>query len=86
MASAGRVLIVDDEPQIRRMLRVTLSSQGFATEEAEDAAAALWLNGIRKFDLVVLDLGLPDRNGLDVIQEMRAKIPRADHRAIRTQR
>lgn len=71
MTEPARILVVDDEPQIRRFLRHGLGGQGYDVREAADAAAALReaVNG--RPDLVVLDLGLPDRDGLEVLAELR---------------
>jgi two-component system KDP operon response regulator KdpE len=66
-----RVLVVDDEPPIRRFLRTGLSSQGYLVIEAEDgpsARAAMRQNAV---DVVVLDLGLPGIDGFEVIKQMR---------------
>src|SRR6266853_3299794 len=71
MARALTVLVVDDEPPIRRFLRTTLSASGYRIVEAEDAAGALRSLATEKPDLVILDLGLPDRSGLEVIGEIR---------------
>jgi two-component system, OmpR family, KDP operon response regulator KdpE len=71
MAKALTVLVVDDEPPIRRLLRTTLAAADYRVVEANDAAAALRLMGVEKLDLVILDLGLPDRSGLDLIGEIR---------------
>ncbi|SPU51404.1 response regulator [Bordetella trematum] len=68
---APRVLIVDDEPQIRRFLDISLRAQGYATLQAETGQQGLSLLAGRGADLVVLDLGLPDRDGLDVLRELR---------------
>jgi two-component system KDP operon response regulator KdpE len=65
-------LIVDDEVPIRRFLRSTLVAEGFEIAEAGTFAEALKLVGARKFDLAVLDLGLPDGNGADLIDPVRA--------------
>jgi two-component system KDP operon response regulator KdpE len=67
-----RVLIVDDEPAILRFLRTGLAAQGFAVTEAETGSAALVYVRRGAIDLVVLDLGLPDMDGLDVIREIRS--------------
>ena len=66
-----RVLIVDDEPPIRRFLRTSLSAQGYDIVEAEDGAKAL--EGVRRSspDVLVLDLGLPGLDGLEVIRRLR---------------
>lgn len=70
--SAGCILVVDDERPIRRLLRTTLEVQGYEVIEAADARAALAALHASKPDLVILDLGLPDRDGLEVLCEMRA--------------
>ncbi|ALJ38584.1 response regulator [Azospirillum brasilense] len=67
-----RVLVVDDEPPIRRFLRTTLSAQGYDIAEAEDGAGALEAVRRRPPDLLVLDLGLPGIGGLEVIRRLRA--------------
>jgi two-component system KDP operon response regulator KdpE len=67
-----RVLIVDDEPPIRKLLRMGLSTQGYRVIEAEDGQAAL--DRLReKPDLVILDLGLPDMQGLELLRTMRTR-------------
>ena len=66
------VLIVDDEPPIRRLLRTSLGAQGNRTLEAATAADALARIAADRPDVVILDLGLPDRDGLDVIRAVRA--------------
>lgn len=66
-----RALIVDDEAAIRRFLRSVLVAEAFDVEEAGDIAGALKLAATLKFDLAVLDLGLPDGNGADLIAPMR---------------
>ena len=63
----SRVLVVDDEAAIRRLLRVALERAGHAVVEAADARAAVAALGIDKPELVLLDLGLPDRDGLELI-------------------
>jgi two-component system KDP operon response regulator KdpE len=67
-----RVLIVDDEPPIRKLLRMGLSTQGYRVFEAADGKAALDL--VReKPDLIILDLGLPDMQGLDLLRMIRVR-------------
>ncbi|HEV2265268.1 MAG TPA: response regulator [Stellaceae bacterium] len=73
MANASCVLIADDEPPIRRFLRTSLAAQGFRVVEAADGKETLDAAANEKPDLVILDLGLPDMNGLDVIRALRAK-------------
>ncbi len=73
-----RILVIDDEPPIRKLLRMGLSSQGYHILEAPDGRAALDLLGREKLDLVILDLGLPDMKGhelLRVIRERDENIP-----------
>ncbi len=65
------ILIVDDEPQIRKALRINLEARDFATLEAEDGRSALRMVADRSPDLVLLDLGLPDIDGLDVLSGLR---------------
>lgn len=66
-----RVLVVDDEPQIRRAIRAGLSAHGFDVEQADTGEAALDAISVRPPDVVILDLGLPDMQGLDVVREVR---------------
>ncbi|MDB5397055.1 MAG: DNA-binding response regulator [Rhodospirillales bacterium] len=66
-----KILVVDDEPQIRRMLKTSLVPQKFEVVEASTAGAALKRLATEDFDLVILDLGLPDRSGIEVIEEVR---------------
>jgi two-component system, OmpR family, KDP operon response regulator KdpE len=70
-AARLRVLIVDDEPPIRRFLRTSLSAQGYDIVEAEDGVKAL--DEVRRMspDVLVLDLGLPGMDGLEVIRRLR---------------
>jgi two-component system KDP operon response regulator KdpE len=70
-AAIVRVLVVDDEPAIRRFLRTSLDSQGFDVIEAPDAQSALKEMARNTIDVLVLDLGLPDMDGLDVIKTVR---------------
>jgi two-component system KDP operon response regulator KdpE len=65
------VLIVDDEPQIRRLLGGTLGESGFAVSEAGLGRLALGQIALRSPDAIILDLGLPDVPGLDVLRALR---------------
>ena len=71
--SAARlnILVVDDEPPIRRLLRMGLTTQGYEVLEAPNGKTALELMQ-EKPDLIILDLGLPDIAGLDLLRQMRA--------------
>jgi two-component system, OmpR family, KDP operon response regulator KdpE len=72
MATPLKVLIVDDEPPIRKLLRTGLGTQGYQTIDAPNAKTALELMA-DKPDLVILDLGLPDMQGLDLLRQIRAR-------------
>ena len=72
MSAPNSALIVDDEPAIRRFLRTTLEAQGYRVEEAETGKAALDAMKRTPASLVVLDLGLPDMDGLEVLAALRA--------------
>jgi two-component system KDP operon response regulator KdpE len=69
--TAVKILVVDDEPPIRKLLRVGLSAQGYLVYEAPNAAAAQQVLAEGQPDLIVLDLGLPDKPGYDLLQEWR---------------
>ncbi len=71
--TAPRVLIVEDDAHIRRLLRVAVERGGYAVAEAATAREALSLADIEKPEVVMLDLGLPDRDGLELIQLMKAR-------------
>src|ERR1700728_3558240 len=77
MANAYTVLVVDDEPPILRFLRTSLTAAGHRVATAGDAAGALAALEAEKPDVVILDLGLPDRSGFDVIVTVRkrSKVP-----------
>ena len=72
-AAPLKVLVVDDEPAIRRFLRTSLTAQGYLVTEAENGTAAL--EDLRRgpIDILVLDLGLPDIDGLDIIERVRGQ-------------
>jgi two-component system, OmpR family, KDP operon response regulator KdpE len=66
-----RVLVVDDEPQIVRALRINLRARGYEVDAAPDGRTALDLAARRHPDVIVLDLGLPDMEGAEVIRGLR---------------
>ena len=66
------VLVVDDEIQIRRFLRAGFELDGFAVTEAETGAEALRATTLKPSDLVILDLGLPDMDGAEVLERLRS--------------
>ncbi len=69
---AQRILVVDDEPQIRRALRAALQAAGYAVLQAAAGAEALDMLALHEPDVVILDLGLPDMDGGDVCVRLRA--------------
>ena len=66
-----RVLVVDDQPAIREMLTAFLAGRGYQVEAASDGEEALELMRAYRPDVVLLDMELPDRNGLDVLRTLR---------------
>lgn len=71
--SAVRILIVDDEPPIRKLLRVGLSTQDYAISEAMNAKVAIEAVKAERPNLIILDLGLPDMPGLDLLAKWRGE-------------
>jgi DNA-binding response OmpR family regulator len=71
-----RLLVAEDDLPLATALRRGLSAQGFAVDVVPSVASARGLIGVNPYDLIVLDLGLPDMDGLVLLQELRAK---ADH-------
>jgi two-component system KDP operon response regulator KdpE len=71
--SAGRILVVDDDPQIRRVMRVTLTGQGYEVDDAKEGAAALEKLRDERFDLVLLDMNMPGMGGLEACRAIRGQ-------------
>ena len=71
MSEGALVLVVDDEIQIRRFLRISLEANGYTVEEAENGQDAVIKAAHLRPDLIILDLGLPDLDGLEVIKRLR---------------
>jgi len=69
--TAPRILVIDDEPQVRKFLRISLGANGYAVIEAENAAGGVLSARADRPDLVILDLGLPDMDGQEVISLVR---------------
>ena len=67
----GKILIVDDEAPIRKFLSISLSAHGYGVVEAENGNRALEVAAVQKPDIIVLDLGLPDMDGKEVIRKLR---------------
>jgi two-component system KDP operon response regulator KdpE len=70
-SSTVKILVVDDEPPIRKLLRVGLTAEGYVVNEASNAATARRSAEEDKPDLIILDLGLPDTAGHDLLREWR---------------
>ncbi len=71
MAEAYKILVVEDDAAVRRLVTTTLELHGYAFREAKTAAQALLELSSHQPDLVILDLGLPDRDGVEVIRTLR---------------
>ena len=69
--AAARVLLIDDELQIRRILRLTLEANGFTVIEAATGKEGVYLAAVEHPDIVLLDLGLPDTDGVAVLKQIR---------------
>jgi two-component system KDP operon response regulator KdpE len=68
---AGRIVVIDDEPQIHRFVRPALEASGYAVDRADNGSEGLRLAASRAPDLVLLDLGLPDIDGHEVLSRLR---------------
>ncbi|MDF9408787.1 MAG: KDP operon transcriptional regulatory protein KdpE [Pelotomaculum sp. PtaB.Bin013] len=69
--SGTHILVIDDEKQIRQLLKVTLSEHGYKVEEAVDGREGISKILYCKPDLIILDLGLPDMDGIEVVKKLR---------------
>lgn len=67
----GEILIIDDEPQIRKLLKISLESNDYKVTLAETGTEGLQLAANHTPDLIILDLGLPDKNGHEILKELR---------------
>ena len=65
------ILIIDDERQIRRLLNLTLTGAGYHVRECENEQLGLSETALKRPDAIILDLGLPDINGLEVLKQLR---------------
>jgi two-component system, OmpR family, KDP operon response regulator KdpE len=70
--SAGRILVVDDDPQLRRMMRATLIARGYEVDDARSAKDAIEKVGAETYDLVLLDINMPVMSGLEACEAIRA--------------
>src|SRR6266478_8743088 len=71
----GLILVVDDESEIREGLELLLSSEGYSVSSAGTGEAGLARLEEQPFDLVLLDVSLPDRNGIELLREIRERAP-----------
>src|SRR5258708_21874004 len=69
--SAGKIMVVDDDPQIRRVLKIMLAGQGYEIDDARCGDTALGKLRKQRFDLVLLDVGMPGVSGLDTCRAIR---------------
>ena len=71
MSEGPVILVIDDEVQIRRMLRLSLDAHGYQVNEAATSQEGLEQAALSKPDLIILDLGLPDQSGLETLKRLR---------------
>ncbi|TCL75305.1 two-component system KDP operon response regulator KdpE [Hydrogenispora ethanolica] len=71
LETGSRILVIDDEPQIRRLLKVALAAHGFEMAEAALGREGLTQAAMSRPDLIILDMGLPDMDGLEVLKQLR---------------
>ncbi|MBX7127346.1 MAG: response regulator [Cyclobacteriaceae bacterium] len=69
--SSATILVVDDEPQIRKLLEISLEANGYKVLQAQSGKEGIMLAASHLPDLIILDLGLPDKNGHEVLRELR---------------
>src|SRR5271169_1656643 len=72
MNNSATIIVIEDEAQIRRFLRTTLASEGYQVIEAETGKQGLAEAATRKPEVIILDLGLPDMDGVEVVNGIRA--------------
>ena len=71
LPNAAQIVVIDDEPQIRRFLDISLRAQGYKVALAANGREGLDVLAVHGADLVVLDIGLPDMDGHEVLRELR---------------
>lgn len=72
MESQSKILVIDDESQIRKILKITLEAAGYRSLEAIDGRDGIIQAASFHPDLIILDIGLPDKNGIEVLREIRS--------------
>jgi len=78
MGTAERILVVDDEVEIGEMIKLRLSEEGYCVETVADGRQALAILASQTFDLIITDLMMPDMSGLDVLAEVKRRLPGAE--------
>jgi two-component system response regulator HydG len=73
--SKGSILVVDDESEVREGLEMLLAGEGYGVSSAETGESGLGKLDERPFDLLLLDVSLPDRNGIELLREIRSRDP-----------
>lgn len=72
MLEKRRIIVIEDDRYISHFINISLIKEGYAVDIAETASEALFLIRSQKFDIVLLDLGLPDKDGIDLLRELRS--------------
>ena len=77
MSNNIKILVIDDEPQIRKFLKISLESHSYQIIETETGKEGLVMAAMNHPDIIILDLGLPDEDGLNILKQLRewSKIP-----------
>ena len=83
MSNAPRILVIDDELQIQRAIRTILTEKGFAVRTASRGEEGLTLAAANEPDLIILDLGLPDMDGVEVCTRLREWTQIPNHHSLR---
>ncbi len=71
----GQILLVDDDAQVRKMLKITLEREGYAVTEAGDGTQAVQVYDVDSIDLVITDIVMPEKEGIETIMELKAINP-----------
>lgn len=81
-----KILVVEDDPAISNLIRTTLDTQEYQYHTAQTGSSALMEAVSYNPDVIILDLGLPDMEGVEIIKKVRRLEPHADHRGQRAHR
>jgi len=69
------ILVVDDDPQVRKLCRTALEASGYSVKEAADGKVALATVKQKTVDLILLDLCMPDTDGIEILKALRSELP-----------